>query len=210
MARGHLKRSPTQRGGLALALLASVAALPGAAQPGAVHKCRLADGSVAFQDQPCAGEALPAPVIAPAPAYRPPLAPPARPATRPSRAATPVPNTALPPLPSFFRCTDFEGNSRVTGTPDRRGRYVPLWVLDRFAAPLSGAVTGGTHSLGVAGALHTFVEDDCRPMARAELCIHWRARLLEVDKRVLDTFFDERRAFEGEQASLREWIRTFC
>lgn len=179
-----------------------------------VHKCRDAEGRIAYQDRPCVGESLPTPPLAPAPPWRPP--PPEPEAPAPTRAeaappAAPAPNPT--PLPTLYRCTDFEGNSRVTAIPDRRGRYVPLWALGRFSSPFPAPPADRiTHApgLGASGALYTYVEDDCRPMPRAELCAWWTERLREVDRRVQSTFFDERRAYREEQAGLREYLALFC
>lgn len=198
--------------GVAAALVGVTAAALGAAP---VHKCRDAEGRIAYQDQPCPGETLPAPPLAPAPPWRPPAVE-ASPAPAPSRreptpTMAPAPNPT--PLPTLYRCTDFEGKSRVTGIPDRRGRYVPLWVLGRFSSPFPAPPAGSiTHApgLGASGARYTYVEDDCRPMPRAELCAWWTERLREVDKRVQSTFFDERRAYREEQAGLREYLALFC
>lgn len=180
-----------------------------------VHKCRDADGRISYQDQPCAGESLPAPTLAPSPPWRPPAVEtkttPAPTRPEPAPMAAPAPNPT--PLPTLYRCTDFEGKSRVTGIPDRRGRYVPLWVLGRYSTPFPAPPGSGvTHSpgLGASGALYTYVEDDCRQMPRAEMCAWWTGRLREVDKRVLSTFFDERRAYREEQAGLREYLALFC
>lgn len=180
-----------------------------------VHKCRDAKGRITYQDQPCVGETLPAPLLDPAPPWHPPAvdAPIAGTASQP-QPATPVAHAPNPtPLPTLFRCTDFEGKSRVTGTPDRRGRYVPLWVLDRYSTALHTptlSLSTRTPALGPSGALQTWVEDDCRPMPRAEMCGWWTERLREVDKRVVSTFFDERRAYTQEQAGLREYLKLFC
>lgn len=199
-------------GGLVVAAALGALAVSVGAAP--VHKCRDAAGRIAYQDQPCAGESLPAPPLDPAPRWRPPAieapisAPPSP--REPAKSEPPAPNPT--PLPTLFRCTDFEGKSRVTGIPDRRGRYVPLWVLGRFStiapAPPGGIVS--SPGLGASGALYTWVEDDCRPMPRAEMCVWWTERLREVDQRVQSTFFDERRAFREEQAGLREYLKLFC
>jgi hypothetical protein len=180
-----------------------------------VHKCRGVDGAITYQDQPCAGETLPAPTLLPAPSWRPPSSDAAKPPTPGTRAAVvpgePTPNPT--PLPTLYRCTDFEGKSRVTGIPDRRGRFVPLWVLDRFSTALHTPtlrLSTRTPALGPSGALQTWVEDDCRPMPRAEMCVWWKERLREVDQRVQSTFFDERRAYREEQAGLREYLKLFC
>lgn len=180
-----------------------------------VHKCRDAEGLIAYQDRPCAGETLPPPPLAPAPPWRaPPAVEPAAPAsTRADAAPQVVPTPNPTPLPTLYRCTDFEGKRRVTAIPDRRGRYVPLWVLGRHAGPFSpppGDAPSVSAGLGASGALYTYVEDDCRPMPRAELCAWWTERLREVDKRVQSTFFDERRAYREEQAGLREYLALFC
>jgi hypothetical protein len=180
-----------------------------------VHKCRDAEGRIAYQDQPCRGETLPAPLLDPAPAWRPPSVEAPTTATpsqrEPAMPVAPAPNPT--PLPTLYRCTDFKGKSRVTAIPDRRGRYVPLWVLDRFSTPFPaphGSIAGRPRGLGASGALYTWVEDDCRPMPRAEMCVWWTTRLREVDQRVLSTFFDERLAYREEQAGLREYLKLFC
>lgn len=198
----------------AVVIVALGASMAGASEV-PVHKCRDAEGRISYQDQPCAGESLPAPALAPAPPWRPPEVAAETPAAPPRRetAATPAPAPNPTPLPTLYRCTDFEGKSRVTGIPDRRGRYVPLWVLGRHASPLPappGSDLTLSPGLGASGALYTYVEDDCRPMPRAEMCAWWTERLREVDRRVQSTFFDERRAYREEQAGLREYLALFC
>lgn len=189
---------------LALALL-----LPAVAQAEVnVHKCRDADGRIAYQDTPCAGTELATPVVDPAPPRSVQTAPPAPLApilAAPREAAAAVTRVELiPALAPLYRCTDFEGKSRVSASADGRGRYVPLWALDRFAS------SGVGQPLGAAGALYTYVEDQCRPMPRAEICAWWVQRRRALDGLVLRTFFAERIAYEQERIGLIESLRVHC
>lgn len=195
---------------------------PVPAAAASVFRCTGADGSVAFQDRPCAaGERqqdvvlapLPPPPpatadIAPAPAEAPPPAPPA-----------PVTAPAPGPPPRFDLCTRHDGSRYASR--DGSGGYslVPFGMLAGSGQDLAQAY-GGRNGIGVsapglrqpptipagqaplAGA-YVRIKDECHPATPAEACSWLRSRLDEVQKRLRRAFSDTAPALERERTMLR-------
>lgn len=190
-----------------------LAAAAGAAGAQSVYKCRAADGGIAYQDQPCAGETLPAPAIAPPPSDPwQPQAPVATTAGTGAVDAEPLPAAEPPPpLPRLYRCTRENGSDYVSADGNPPPRYVPAWVLGatstRSNLPRSEART--RWDAGVGGAYVAW-QDRCVPLGRAALCAHWRAEFAERRKDAGRTFFAEREAAEADVEMLRGQLRTYC
>lgn len=190
-----------------------LAALAGTADAQAVYKCRNADGSIAYQDQPCPGESLPTPALAPPPSdpWQPqaPVAPSAD-ADAAETTFEPAPEPP-PPLPRLYRCTRENGSDYVSADGNPPPRYVPTWVLGatttRSNLPRSEART--RWDAGVGGAYVAW-QDRCVPLGRAALCAHWRAEFAERRKDAGRTFFAEREAAEADVEMLRGQLRTYC
>ena len=208
----------------ALGLVFHPAPVPAAAA--SVFRCTAADGSVAFQDRPCAaGERQQAVVLAPlpppppataditpAPADEPPPAPPA-----------PVATPAAEPPPRFDLCTRHDGSRYASR--DGTGGYslVPFGMLAGSGQDLAQAY-GGRNGIGVsapglrqppsipareaplAGA-YVRIEDECHPASPAEACSWLRSRLDDVEKRLRRAFSDTAPALEQERTTLRTELR---
>lgn len=217
----------------AVALVLAMASSTARAQ--ALHKCEAADGSIAYQDRPCPTDSteLPRPAatemrgLAPEPgAY--PLAAPAAAATPVT--PDPVADRRAAPLPALYRCQSADGKGYVSSNPTPRGRYVPLWTLSDWpsiegpvgAPPRSGGVgsttpppggpprgaRGGWPASMAAG--YTWVQDQCYPMGRGELCAHWRAEIDRVGAARRIAFQAERATLDGQYRELRGQFATHC
>lgn len=170
-----------------------------------LHKCRAPDGSLSYQDTPCAREAtsLAVPSIDPAPYYVAPVPEPAAIASEPAGAPRANPPRERSPPPLLFRCTKAEGDDYVSDTPYTAPRAVPLWTIEGLA-PTFGP------GLGEAGGQYTWVQDVCRRMGRRELCEHWRKRLDIVRGERSRAFKDTRPALDIEYQRLRMDIDEYC
>ena len=197
----------------ALPALLLLAALASPAQAQAIHKCRDAEGRIAYQDQPCPAESLPLPPIDAPPSV------PYLPATAPAASATPpadAPATATgaaspPPLPARYRCTREDGESYVSTNPSPPPRYVPAWVVGATSTTSNLPRTPAREAWDRAvGGAYVLVQDRCRPMSRGELCAHWGGRLDAARRGARTSFFDEREALEREAVDLRASLRAHC
>ncbi len=199
---------------------------PAAAQ--GVYKCARADGSLAYQDQPCAEdeEALPVPPLSRDQHGLAPVQP-----EQIAGAVEPAP-TAVdvsippPPLPQRYRCYKAEdGSDYVSADPNPPGRYVPLWVLDgymptprgRVGAPARppppsrpGVPPGRTGIPSQAAAGYTYVQDQCVPMGRGDLCAHFKSEYDRAHAQRRIAFKDTRAALEAEESGLRRQLETHC
>lgn len=179
---------------------------------GGIHKCRDAEGRIAYQDQPCPAESLPLPPIAAPPSdpYVPRLTDEggggvAAPAQSSAPAAPP------PPLPAQYRCTRVDGESYVGSDPSPPARYVPAWVVGATSTGSNLPRTAAREAWDRAvGGAYVRVQDSCRPMGRAELCGYWQDRFESTRRAARASFFDQREALEGEAAALRESLRVHC
>ena len=181
----------------------ALACAPPLAFAQALYKCRAADGSLSYQDHPCAdtAESLAPPPIAPPP--RDPYVP-----DLPDATPTPLAQDApverpRPPLPRYYYCEKPEGGSYVSETPNLYPRQVPLWTLDRYS-PTFGK------GLGAMGALYTEVVDRCRVLGRGDTCAELRKKLDRTEHDANLAFRDTRDALDGQVASLRETIAGNC
>jgi hypothetical protein len=211
---------------LAFALGALLVLSPRAGAAADVYKCGRADGSLAYQDQPCADgdDDLPVPPLprssglAPAqPELVAGVAPPADLATFEPEA---------PPLPRRYRCYKPEdGKDYVSADPNPPGRYVPLWAIDgylptprgRVGAPAPrppssgpGVPPGRSGFPARAAAGYTYVQDRCVPMGRGELCAHFKSEYDRTHAQRRVAFNDTRGALEAEESGLRSQLETHC
>ncbi len=194
-----------------------------------VYRCAGADGSLAFQDRPCArGEqqslvplpevATPAPppvaAVAPAIDTAPVVAPPAA-VTRPPR----------PPAPEFFLCRRYDGSWYRSEDGIGGNQLVPFGMVAGSGQSLAEAY-GGRNGIGVsapglreppvlkpgqaplAGA-YVRVYDECHHAAPAEACAFLRDRLDTIEDRLRRAFSDTETQLRQEQAQLREQM-TGC
>ncbi len=185
----------------------------GAAHAQAVYKCRTADGGIAYQDQPCAGETLPTPVLAPPPSDpwqpQPPIA--ATTGTDTTLAEASPAREPPPPLPRLYRCTRENGSDYVSADGNPPLRYVPAWVLGATStrSNLPRSEVRMRWDAAVGGAYVAW-QDRCVLLGRAALCAHWRAEFAERRKDAGRTFFAEREAAEADVETLRGQLRTYC
>ncbi len=186
----------------------------GAAQGQAIHKCRDAEGRIAYQDQPCPVEALPLPLPPidgpPSDRYVPDLG--AKAAPPPPPDGTPAPPTAPPPpLPQRYACTREDGETYVSDNPVPPVRYVPAWAVGATTTtsnlPRSPARQEWDRRVGGA---YVRVQDRCSPMGRDALCVHWRGALDTARGGARTAFAAERGALERQVADLRESLRVHC
>lgn len=184
----------------------------GTASAQAIHKCRDAEGRVAYQDQPCPAESLPLPPIDAPPSvpYVPEVAGQRAPQASDAAAAAggaPPP----PPLPARYRCTREDGESYVSTDPSPPSRYVPAWVVGATSTTSNLRRTPAREAWDRSvGGAYVLVQDRCRPMSRGELCAHWGERLDAARRSARSAFFDEREALARDAATLRESLRAHC
>jgi hypothetical protein len=200
--------------------------VPVAAAAASVFRCTAADGSVAFQDRPCAaGERQQDVVLAPLPPPPPATAditPVPRDAPLPDPAAAVAPPAAEPP-PRFDLCTRHDGSRYASR--DGTGGYslVPFGMLAGSGLDLAQAY-GGRNGIGVsapglrqppsipageaplAGA-YVRIEDECHPATPAEACSWLRSRLDDVEKRLRRAFSDTAPALGQERTTLLTELR---
>jgi hypothetical protein len=184
----------------------------GATHAQAIHKCRDAEGRVAYQDQPCPVEALPLPPIdgPPSDPYVPDLASTATPASPTDVSAAP-PTAPPPPLPQRFACTRENGETYVSDNPVAPVRYVPAWAVGATTTtsnlPRSPARQDWDRRVGGA---YVRVQDQCTPMGRRALCAHWRSALDAARSGARTAFAAERETLDRQVADLRESLRVHC
>lgn len=202
-----------------------LALLPGAcasfAQAVDVLRCVAADGSVIYQDRPCAagqaGERLrlpddPAPP-APAPADAP------VPALQAEPAATSEPIVVEEAGPRFQLCTRADGSQYISDDGWIGGTGVPYGMVGGSGMGLAqvyGALGAGVSAPGLrtapripagnhphAGAM-IWIDDQCHEAAPREACTWLARRHRDVARRLEHAFSDQAPQLEHEQAALRE------
>ncbi|HVF34665.1 MAG TPA: DUF4124 domain-containing protein [Candidatus Saccharimonadia bacterium] len=188
------------RRAISIAALLVVFGCPAATAADAIHKCRGADGSLHYQDEPCApGTALPTPIIATAPEYEAPSEPalPAHSGMDAARTDVPQPRPPRAPPAPLFRCERYDGQEQyVTADPQPRRYQVPLWTVVGEA--------------GAVGSAYTWVEDRCAPMTGREQCAHLAARRGEIATRRRTAFREELARLDDELARVRADLAAHC
>lgn len=184
----------------------------GATHAQAIHKCRDAEGRIAYQDQPCPAEALALPPIdgPPSTPYVPDLGATTAPAAAADGdAASPAPPP--PPLPQRYACIRANGETYVSDNPVPPVRYVPAWAVGATTTtsnlPRSPARQDWDRRVGGA---YVRVQDQCTPMGRRALCAHWRGALDTARSGARTAFAAERGTLERQVADLRESLRVHC
>lgn len=202
-----------------IVLLGGVLAQPAAAATNTGYRCTGANGSVSFQDKPCASgqqskpfeydraEAPPSDAATPvdaAPAAESPPLPPAISALPPPR----------PPAPILFRCVRAD-NEKIyySETGQTQPYQVPAGVVGlpgsrlgdqvRMSAPESNrpAVVGPGTAAGIATAFIT-VQDRCEQLTPAEACRALRTQLEENLAKQRSAGKSERPGLEAEAIPL--------
>lgn len=190
-----------------------------------VYRCIAADGSVAYQDQPC--RRTDHQDVVPLRAAAPPIdvSPPAHDnaaSTAMPMGATPVAPPAIAP-PSFFLCTRYDG-SRYESSDGVGGRSaVPLGMLGVPERSLADAY-GGRNGIGVSApglraipsipsaqaplaARYMWIDDQCQPASPAQACAWLRDELATLESKLRRAFSDEAPALKTRAQGLRERLR---
>ena len=190
-----------------------------------VYRCTAHDGSVGFQDRPCADNQTqhtlkladdPPPPVAPAD----PVTIDDATAANPAVVVAPMP--AYPP-PDFFLCTRYDGSRYLSEDGIGSRSAVPYGMLAGSGRSLADAY-GGKDGIGVsapglrpvpsipaghmplAGA-YVWIDDECHHAAPGEACAYLREQFDQVSRKLKRAFSDTAPQLRQEQASLRERLR---
>jgi hypothetical protein len=176
-----------------------------------IHKCRDADGRIAYQDQPCAIESLPVPPIAPPP--RDPYLPDLR---TPERTDLPAPPLAVAPPPhapppAMYRCMRENGETYTTSRSTPPLRYVPAWVLGATTTTSNLPRSPGREAAeaAIGGALVPW-RDQCTPLSVGEICAQWMQDLDRARDMAQRSFTAEREVQERAAAALQGQLAAHC
>lgn len=209
-------------------MLTLLLAAPLAVSAAEAFKCTAADGSVAFQDHPCARGArqqrvpLPAYALPPAPAD----------AGVADRDATPPPaQTTVPaaplaprePPPSFFLCTRYDGSRYASDSGAGARHAVPYGLLGGSGRSLARSY-GGRDGIGVSApglrgipilpaaeapfaSSYVEVEDECHRASPQEACAYLRGELDGMRDKLGRAFSDTQAQLEQQERELRGRLR---
>ena len=201
-----------------LALPCLAFAAEGAAQ--SVHKCRADDGSIAYQDEPCAsGAELEAPVLDLTQLQVPPAQPVAREDDPPPAFVIERADPADTPPPPLFRCVRYDGQeSVVTDQPVVKRYFVPAWavVSEMESNQVGRANTKRQPAPNVLNAPpqvatgYVWVEDRCYELSLDEACEYWRVESNEADRLGRIAFDAERKELEAREVDFRARFETYC
>ena len=207
---------------LAACLLAS-APFVGAVE---VFRCTAADGSIIYQDRPCANDQAQQSIQLPddpAPAPSIPEAEPATDSSLPPTEAAPGPPVAVVTGPEFMLCTRADGTRYISEDGRGGGSAVPYGMVGGSGKGLA-EVYGGRNGAGVsapglreipripagdrplAGA-QVWIEDECHHAGPREACAWLGSQLDQVAKKLDHAFSDAAPGLKQEQAALRERMR---
>lgn len=197
--------------------------LPGATAlaQDAVFKCTSANGSVSYQDQPCARlqhqQQLDAPPPGPATTPLPAAvasAPPPAPAQNPPPNPPPEPRAPLPPMYGCTRATD--GKVYLSNDGNPQPYLAPFGMLGAVQMPLSQAYgpTGGAGisapeanrgkiTPGLVAGHYVWVQDQCRPLTYQETCRALRDAYDDNARKLRRAFKSDRPPLEQREQELR-------
>lgn len=190
-------------------------------------KCTATDGSVAFQDRPCARgthqQRLSLPEYATPPAAADAQAADRDATTPPETAASAATPAAREPPPSFFLCTRYDGSrySSDNGVGDRYA--VPYGLLGGSGRGLARNY-GGRDGIGVSApglrkiptlptaeaplaSSYVQVEDECHRASPQEACTYLREELDGVRDKLKRAFSDTQADLQRRERQLRERLR---
>lgn len=197
--------------GIAMVVLAIAPVLSAqtpASAAAVIYRCTDMRGAVALQDDPCPKGhkqetreiAAFAPVAAPASAAPEAAALPAEPPRIEAGVASAVQQRPLFTPPSLWRCTTFDGASRLSERFDPNPRCVPLSVLgvDLSRAPPSAATLCRT------------VEDQCIELSGDAACAAWEERLAATESTLRLAFSDTQAKARAERDRARDVVQGDC
>lgn len=160
--------SPLVSDAAAMSLSLAVILLLGAQTPAAtIYKCKLANGSVIYQDLPCSRGTLMKTIVVPS-------QPKAAPAAVASSTPAPPPEAAAPPAPpqtsnaraQYYKCTSYDDSTYFSASPVPKRHLVPVWVIKNQSLLPPNAAPGSDPRV--------WVEDQCAEVEVSEACRHYR------------------------------------
>lgn len=166
-----------------------------------VYRCASDDGSVSFQDEPCAGGQQQREQRYEAPPPREPAPMPREPALEPEAAPDPIeeaaveeavqsePSPAPTLVPPLFTCATFDGDVYVSELGDGNRRCVPLQITRIGSGPLPGSAQACE-----------WVVDDCRLLESTAACDGWQTLQRRARR-------SEREAASSDLVEVRENLR---
>ncbi|HEY0232079.1 MAG TPA: DUF4124 domain-containing protein [Dokdonella sp.] len=180
------------------------------------YKCTRADGSVSFQDQPCAIGAKQQRLSLPSDPYVAPAADDEQEPAADIPASTNVPARSAPPPPrvpppSFFLCSRYDGTRYISQTGQGGGAAVPFGVLEDAQAFGPNPPGRGGHQVShlaaaTAGA-YVWVDDRCHRAAPQEACAYLQSQLDDVLARIRSVSMDAEAPLKQQAEDLRERMR---
>lgn len=205
-----------------LCLLAACLLMCAPAMAGTAYQCTDAGGKVSFQDKPCAGAqrqqvlhlddsqpvATPAAETSTAPVFQDVPPPPA-----------PRPFAPLPVMYACVRATDGKTYTSDNGQP--QPYQVPYGMLGDSQLSLAQAYSGPgaagasapelSHVRPTAGLIanhYVWVQDQCRPLTRAETCRALRDAYDDTEEKLRRAFKSDQPPLEQREHTLREQLQS--
>jgi hypothetical protein len=192
------------------------------AAAGDVYKCTDAQGSIAFQDHPCAAGANETRlhIAAPPPAPAADAASPIAMAPTPPPASQPViaPPPPRQPLPPLWLCTNAEdGKQYISRDGVTQQRLVPLGVMGYPGKSLASAYGPGgigvsapgmrqipidTSPQAAGGGNYTAIQDQCERATREQTCTYLRQQYDQVHEKLRGAFKDEQAVLQPQADEL--------
>jgi hypothetical protein len=195
-----------------------------------VYKCTGANGSLSYQDTPCARTARQKVMVLhashPAPVSTAPAAP-----RSTIAAAQPTPAKSAPPpqvtplrtlrtLPQLYDCVNaVNGKVYVSRNGHPASYLAPLGMLGAFQTPLAQTYGGkdaarraasdpqlahGRITQGLVTSNYTRVQDRCRPLSPREICEALGNQLQQLETKIDKSFRSDRPPMEEKAARLRK------
>ncbi|ULU25359.1 DUF4124 domain-containing protein [Dyella terrae] len=206
-----------------LCFLASLLLLSLPAVAGTAYQCTDASGKVSFQDKPCQSQQRQQVLqLNDTPAYTP-----ARPETVPAPETDMAPPPPLPPppiessLPVLYACVRAtDGKTYTSENGDPQPYQVPYGILGAAQLPLSQAYGGpgaagasapelnrGRVTPGLIANYYVWVQDQCRPLTRAETCRSLRDAYDDIESKLRRAFKSDQPPLEQREQELRGQLR---
>lgn len=211
--------------GLLSIVVAGTAGPLAAAAGQTVYRCVGSDGRVSLQDRPCQNaeetgrrwvrsepDSLPPPRPAESAASEQAVEPPPR-------------RVEISDPPPLWRCVDLDGRERLAEQDQRRGRWVPAWVVgaDPRAPPQLFGEVGrrpppppqrqpglpAGASLSLPGPM-VYVEDRCWPLTGAAACSGWRQLRDQAERAALHAGGGERAPLHAERDRIHQLLARSC
>lgn len=166
-----------------------------------IYRCVDTKGKVSLQDEPCAKTSQ----QEIREMIRPKDAPPSKKIF--IRAPMPAPQPVqqsysyVPPPPTLYQCTNYEGKIRDSESYDPNPRCEPLWAMGYQEQYLP---------MEQRGKVCRWVEDSCVRYEGRALCDRWLAKKKQAESDVRYAFSDTAAYKKSELARLTQIVRTSC